>query len=112
MAALSLLVFCLLIPPVPTAAQGVEPTAGTADLALLLRQLETERRVLMVAAHPDDEDTALLTLLARGMGARTGYLSLTRGEGGQNLIGPELDEGLGLVRTGELLSARSLDGAE
>ena len=111
-AGLSLLVLCLLALPVSGAAQGVEPTAGAADLALLLRQLETERRVLMVAAHPDDEDTALLTLLARGMGARTGYLSLTRGEGGQNLIGPELDEGLGLVRTGELLSARSLDGAE
>jgi LmbE family N-acetylglucosaminyl deacetylase len=111
-AGLSLLLLCVLVPPVPGSAQGVEPTAGVTDLALLLRQLEAERRVLMVAAHPDDEDTALLTVLARGMGARTGYLSLTRGEGGQNLIGPEMDEGLGLVRTGELLSARSLDGAE
>jgi LmbE family N-acetylglucosaminyl deacetylase len=86
--------------------------AGIVDAALLLRQLDGEKRVLMIAAHPDDEDTALLTTLARGMGARTAYLSLSRGEGGQNLIGPELDEGLGLVRTGELLSARSLDGAE
>jgi LmbE family N-acetylglucosaminyl deacetylase len=99
----------------PAAAQGAAfgpgATTGTTELALLLRQLDAERRVLMIAAHPDDEDTALLTTLARGMGARTAYLSLTRGEGGQNLIGPELDEGLGLIRTGELLSARALDGA-
>ncbi len=89
-----------------------EAGAGVVDAALLLRQLDGEKRVLMIAAHPDDEDTALLTALARGLGARTGYLSLSRGEGGQNLIGPELDEGLGLIRTGELLSARTLDGAE
>jgi LmbE family N-acetylglucosaminyl deacetylase len=93
--------------PIP-AAPSVQ---SAADLALLLRQLDGEKRVLMIAAHPDDEDTALLTVLARGMGARVAYLSLTRGEGGQNLIGPELGEGLGLIRTGELLSARSLDGA-
>ena len=89
----------------------VQSVQSATDLALLLRQLNGEKRVLMVAAHPDDEDTALLTVLARGMGARVAYLSLTRGEGGQNLIGPELGEGLGLLRTGELLSARSLDGA-
>jgi LmbE family N-acetylglucosaminyl deacetylase len=66
----------------------------------------------MIGAHPDDEDTSLLAALSLGMGVETAYLSLTRGEGGQNLIGPELDEGLGLVRTGELLAARSLDGAQ
>lgn len=64
----------------------------------------------MIGAHPDDEDTALLAALSRGMGVETAYLSLSRGEGGQNLIGPEMDEGLGLVRTGELLAARALDG--
>jgi LmbE family N-acetylglucosaminyl deacetylase len=64
-----------------------------------------------VAAHPDDEDTALLTTLARGLGVEVAYFAFTRGEGGQNLIGPELGEGLGIVRTGELLAARSLDGA-
>ena len=64
----------------------------------------------MIAAHPDDEDTSLLAELAKGWGAETAYLSLTRGEGGQNLIGPELREGLGIVRTGELLGARRLDG--
>lgn len=69
------------------------------------------KRVLMIGAHPDDEDTELLTILVRGMGAEAAYLSLNRGEGGQNLIGPELGEALGLVRTEELLAARRLDGA-
>ncbi len=76
-----------------------------------LRFLGHNRRVLMIAAHPDDEDTELLTVLARGMGAETAYLSLTRGEGGQNLIGTELGPALGVVRSGELLAARGLDGA-
>ncbi len=65
----------------------------------------------MIAAHPDDEDTELLTVLARGMGAETAYLALTRGEGGQNLIGNELGPALGVLRTEELLAARALDGA-
>ena len=69
------------------------------------------KRVLMIGAHPDDEDTELLTVLVRGMGAEAAYLSLNRGEGGQNLIGPELGEALGLMRTEELLAARRLDGA-
>src|SRR5689334_23030771 len=69
------------------------------------------KRVLMIGAHPDDEDTELLTLLVRGMGVEAAYLSLNRGEGGQNLIGPELGEALGLLRSEELLSARRLDGA-
>jgi len=69
------------------------------------------KRVLMIGAHPDDEDTELLTVLVRGMGAEAAYLSLNRGEGGQNAIGPELGEALGLLRTEELLAARRLDGA-
>jgi LmbE family N-acetylglucosaminyl deacetylase len=69
------------------------------------------KRVLVIGAHPDDEDTELLTILVRGMGAEAAYLSLNRGEGGQNLIGPELGEALGLLRTEELLAARRLDGA-
>ncbi|MBT8398684.1 MAG: PIG-L family deacetylase [Gemmatimonadetes bacterium] len=85
-------------------------TDGIVGTGLLLRRLDGVKRVLMIGAHPDDEDTSLLTALARGMGVETAYLSLTRGEGGQNLIGPEMGEGLGLVRTGELLSARALDG--
>lgn len=88
----------------------VELDQGVAGAGLLMRQMDGVKRVLLVGAHPDDEDTSLITALARGWGAEVAYLSLSRGEGGQNLIGPELDEGLGLVRTGELLAARSLDG--
>ena len=85
---------------------------GVTGTALSLRQLDGVKRVLMIAAHPDDEDTGLLAVLARGMGAEAAYLSLSRGEGGQNFIGPRLHEGLGVIRTGELLAARALDGAE
>ena len=107
----------LLIPalhafPALAAAQVSAPGAGVVEVGLLLRQLDGEKRVLMIGAHPDDEDTSLITALARGYGARTAYLSLTRGEGGQNVIGTELGEGLGLVRTGELMAARSIDGGE
>src|SRR5690242_14989845 len=66
--------------------------------------------VLHVAAHPDDENTQLITYLARGRGCRTAYLSMTRGDGGQNVIGPEFGDALGVIRTQELLSARRLDG--
>jgi LmbE family N-acetylglucosaminyl deacetylase len=68
-------------------------------------------RVLWVAAHPDDEDTQLITWLSRGGRAETAYLSLNRGDGGQNLIGNELGEQLGIIRTEELLAARRVDGA-
>src|SRR5256714_8695701 len=68
-------------------------------------------RVLWIAAHPDDEDTNLIAWLARGRNVNTGYLSLTRGDGGQNLIGNELGEALGVIRTEELLAARRIDGA-
>ena len=85
---------------------------GAMGLALALRRLQTIGSVLHTAAHPDDESSDLLAYLARGVGARTAYLSLTRGDGGQNGIGPELWEGLGVLRTEELLAARKLDGAE
>jgi LmbE family N-acetylglucosaminyl deacetylase len=86
-------------------------TGGAVALDQELRMLGHYKRVLMIGAHPDDEDTELLTVLVRGMGVEAGYLSLNRGEGGQNLIGPELGEALGLLRTEELLAARRLDGA-
>jgi len=86
-------------------------TGGVAALAGVLEQLGANKRVLVIGAHPDDEDTQLLVLLSRGLGAQAAYLSLTRGEGGQNLIGPELGPGLGIIRTEELLAARDLDGA-
>ena len=97
----------LTAPTTPAAAQLDQGLVGT---ALLMRQLDGVKRVLMIAAHPDDEDTSLLATLARGMGAETAYLSLSRGEGGQNFIGPRLHEGLGVIRTGELVAARALDG--
>ena len=68
--------------------------------------------VLYIAAHPDDENTRLISYLSNEKMARTGYLSLTRGDGGQNLIGPELREQLGVIRTQELLEARKIDGGE
>jgi LmbE family N-acetylglucosaminyl deacetylase len=68
--------------------------------------------VLYVAAHPDDENTRLISYLSNEKKARTGYLSLTRGDGGQNLIGPELRELLGVIRTQELIEARKIDGGE
>ena len=68
--------------------------------------------VLYVAAHPDDENTRLISYFSNDVKARTGYLSITRGDGGQNLIGPELQELLGVIRTQELLAARSVDGGE
>lgn len=93
----------------PAAAQSMEGV-GLVPTGLLLRQMHGVKRVLMIGAHPDDEDTSLLTVLARGLGAETAYLALTRGDGGQNLIGGELWEGLGVIRTGELEAARALDG--
>ncbi len=96
-----------------TAAGQLAPpgTGGVGALLHDLTALGANKRVLVIGAHPDDEDTDLLTLLARGMGVQTAYLSLSRGEGGQNLIGPELGPELGVIRTEELLAARRLDGA-
>ncbi len=86
--------------------------SGTPEIELALHKLNVLGSVLMIAAHPDDENTALLAYCARGRSLRTGYLSLTRGEGGQNLIGPQQGDLLGVIRTQELLAARRIDGAE
>lgn len=85
---------------------------GTPEIRLALDRLNTVGSVLMIAAHPDDENTALLAYFARGRHLRTAYLALTRGEGGQNLIGSEQGDRLGLIRTDELLAARAVDGGE
>jgi LmbE family N-acetylglucosaminyl deacetylase len=105
-------VLLLITVAAPLRAQLEPPsTGGLVGLDRELRMLGGEKRVLMIGAHPDDEDTELLTVLVRGLGAEAAYLSLNRGEGGQNLIGPELGPALGLIRTEELLAARRLDGA-
>lgn len=83
-----------------------------AELKLAIDKLGVLGSVLYVGAHPDDENTALLAYLAKGKLVRTAYLSMTRGEGGQNLIGPEQGDELGVIRTQELLAARRVDGAE
>lgn len=89
-----------------------QPFSGTPDIEHALRKLDELGTFLMIAAHPDDERTAVLAYFARGRHMRTAYLSLTRGEGGQNLIGSEQGAQLGLIRTQELLDARQIDGAE
>jgi LmbE family N-acetylglucosaminyl deacetylase len=84
---------------------------GAAGLGQAIKRLGVVASVLHTGAHPDDEDSGLLAYLARGRQARTAYLSLTRGDGGQNVIGPQLYEPLGVIRTEELLAARRMDGA-
>ena len=84
----------------------------SSEILLQLKKLNVLGSVLYIAAHPDDENTRLLAYLANEKLYRTGYLSLTRGDGGQNLIGDEQGVDLGLIRTQELLSARRIDGAE
>ena len=109
------LIFTLafLILHLPAAAQvRASNDQGALGLGQLLRRMNTTASVMMIGAHPDDEDSALLAYLARGENARAAYLSLTRGDGGQNILGPELFESLGVIRTEELLQARRLDGAE
>lgn len=89
------------------------PTAlSSSDILLGLKKLQVLGSVLYVAAHPDDENTRLLAYFSKERLYRTGYLSITRGDGGQNLIGNEQGIELGLVRTQELLAARRIDGAE
>src|SRR4051812_9473493 len=83
---------------------------GAAALGELVAGLSTTTRVMVIGAHPDDEDTQLIAYLAKARHIETAYLSLTRGDGGQNLIGNELGEALGIIRTEELLAARRVDG--
>ena len=88
-----------------------EATSG-GEIQLALQKLNVLGRVLYIAAHPDDENTNLMAFWANGSLYETAYLSITRGDGGQNLIGPELRERLGVIRTEELLAARRLDHAQ
>jgi LmbE family N-acetylglucosaminyl deacetylase len=110
---------CPILLAFPTTTAGAEEDprwhssrAPASSLAESIYRLPVSVSVLHTGAHPDDENNALLAYAARGVFARTAYLSLTRGDGGQNRIGPELFEALGVIRTEELLAARRVDGAE
>lgn len=88
------------------------PFSGAPEIKQALEKLNVVGTALMIAAHPDDENTAVIAELARGKKVRTAYLSLNRGEGGQNLIGSEQGVEMGVIRTQELLGARRIDGGE
>lgn len=104
-----LLFLFALILSFPSLAQ-VPRNLTSSEIYEAIQQLNFLGSVLYIAAHPDDENTALISYFANHVHARTAYISLTRGDGGQNLIGPELNELLGVIRTQELIQARKLDG--
>jgi LmbE family N-acetylglucosaminyl deacetylase len=107
------MLLCLLpLPLSVSTARAQDHLAGAAKIRLALERLNVLGSVLMIGAHPDDEHTPTLAYFARGRSMRTAYLSVTRGEGGQNLIGPEQGDLLGIIRTQELLAARRIDGAQ
>ena len=103
------LTLSIAMPTQYTRAAEPPPSMHAAEIRLALEKLNVLGRVLCVAAHPDDENTGLIAYFANGALFDTAYLSLTRGDGGQNLIGPELGDQLGVIRTQELLVARAID---
>ena len=109
------LVMATVAAPAPSAQHQLQPVAalrGAPALELALRKLETVGTFMMTTAHPDDENNAMLAYYGHGKGMRTTLVTATRGEGGQNEIGPELFEALAVLRTEELLAAHRYDGAE
>jgi LmbE family N-acetylglucosaminyl deacetylase len=104
------IVFIFLITQPICAQQPAKPNA--VEIYNQIQKLNFLGSVLYIAAHPDDENTRLISYLSNDKKARTGYLSLTRGDGGQNLIGSELRELLGVIRTQELIEARKIDGGK
>ncbi len=112
---LALAALCLTLPAAAEERSPLLPLdfdRGAAGLGLALRRVGTSGRVLYVTAHPDDENNAMLVRLSRGLGLRTALLTVTRGEGGQNAIGPELFEALGVLRSAELMSMHRYDAVE
>ena len=107
---LGLITCCLIV--FNTLTSQAPKNSSPADIYHSIEKLNFLGSALYIAAHPDDENTRLISFLSNNSKARTGYLSLTRGDGGQNLIGPELRELLGVLRTQELLAARRVDGGE
>ena len=108
----SFLVFVIVILLFQNATAQVPKKPNAVEIYQQIQKLNFLGSVLYIAAHPDDENTRLISYLANYKNARTGYLSLTRGDGGQNLIGPEMRELLGVIRTQELIEARKIDGGE
>ena len=102
--ALLFIVLCLFYTPLSA--------QSSSEIFQSIKKLEVTTTVLYIAAHPDDENTRLITWMSKEKLFRTAYISLTRGDGGQNLIGSELSENLGLIRTRELMAARAIDGGE
>ncbi len=112
---LALVVALAVLAPLAVAERPIQPLdldRGASGLALALRRVGVSGRVLFVTAHPDDEHNGVLVRLSRGLGLHTALLTVTRGEGGQNAIGPELFEALGVLRTGELMAIHRYDGVE
>ena len=112
LAASGALFIALAVPGAPVQAQPAERVNSRTALGLVLRQLDNVGTFTMITAHPDDEINGLLALLSHGEGARTTLVTATRGEGGQNEIGPELFDALAVLRTEELAASHRLDGAE
>jgi LmbE family N-acetylglucosaminyl deacetylase len=104
-------VSCIVLLPFSNA-QRPPAQPHAAEILHRMQKLNVLGSVLYIVAHPDDENTRLIAWLANGKKVRTGNLSLTRGDGGQNLIGPELGDALGIIRTQELMEARRIDGGE
>jgi len=105
-------IFLLLLVSASTIFSQPAESLNSSEIKLALKRLNTLGTVLYVAAHPDDENTAFLTYFNYAEHLRTGYFAFTRGDGGQNLIGEEQGDLLGVIRTQELLQARNIDGAE
>ncbi|MGB2869465.1 MAG: PIG-L family deacetylase, partial [Bacteroidota bacterium] len=97
---------------VPSLVPQPQKVLDAGELRLAIKRLTVLGSVLYVAAHPDDENTAFLAAMVKGGHYRAAYLAMTRGEGGQNLLGPEQGDLMGVIRTQELLAARRIDGAE
>ncbi|SDG54008.1 PIG-L family deacetylase [Psychroflexus sediminis] len=106
-------IFCSLFLLISTISSSQEPKKpSSSEIYQQLKDLNFLGNVLYIAAHPDDENTSLITYFSKNTHAKTTYLSLTRGDGGQNLIGPELGKKLGIIRTQELLNARKIDDGQ
>jgi LmbE family N-acetylglucosaminyl deacetylase len=108
----TLVVLLVIVLAASPAATPPTPLSGTAELQQTLEKLNVLGSVMMLAAHPDDENTAVIAYFARGRHMETAYMAATRGEGGQNLIGSEQGDLMGLIRTQELLAARRIDGGQ